>query len=370
MNVPFVDLQSLHRPIQDDLNQAVLDILQRGNFVLGHDVDHLEEEFAAYCGVNYGAGVGSGLAAIELALRALGVGVGDEVIVPTHTFTASAAAITFTGATPVFVDADLDTFNIDVDKIEAAITPRTRAIVPVHLYGLPADMDAIMRIADKHNLVVVEDASQAHGATYNGKRVGSFGHAAAFSFYPTKNLGAAGDAGIVVTNDERVAETIKALRNCGQTEKNLHTMEPFNYRLDTLQAAFLRVKLPYLDGWNEARRRNAALYNEALSGSGVVTPGDAPQTRHVYHLYVIRTPQRDALAAHLKQTGIGTAIHYPLPVHLQPFYRARGHEEGQFPVAELLVSEILSLPMFPDMTHEQIAYVAEQIKAFSLVPSA
>ncbi|HML20710.1 MAG TPA: DegT/DnrJ/EryC1/StrS family aminotransferase [Aggregatilinea sp.] len=370
MNVPFVDLQALHRPIQEELNQAVLSIIQRGNFVLGHDVDHLEEEFAAYCGVNYGAGVGSGLAAIELALRALGVGVGDEVIVPTHTFTASAAAVTFAGATPVFVDADLDTLNIDVDKIEAAITPRTKAIVPVHLYGLPADMDAIMRIANKHNLVVVEDASQAHGATYNGKRVGSFGHAAAFSFYPTKNLGAAGDAGIVVTNDERVAETIKALRNCGQTEKNLHTMEPFNHRLDTLQAAFLRVKLPYLDQWNAARRRNAAIYSELLDGSGVVTPSDTPETQHVYHLYVVRTPQRDALAAHLKQNGIGTAIHYPLPVHLQPFYKARGHEEGQFPVAELIVSEILSLPMFPDMTREQIEYVADQIKAFSLVPSA
>lgn len=370
MNVPFVDLQSLHRPIHDELSQAVLSVLERGNFVLGNDVNQLEEEFAAYCGVKYGAGVGSGLAAIELALRALGIGVGDEVLVPAHTFTASAAAITFAGARPVFVDANLDTYNIDVDKLKTAITPRTKAIVPVHLYGLPADMDPIMRLAEQHNLVVVEDASQAHGATYNGRRVGSFGHAAAFSFYPTKNLGAAGDAGIVVTNDERVAETIKALRNCGQTEKNLHMLEPFNHRLDTLQAAFLRVKLPHLDKWNEARRRNADLYNSLLADSGVVTPGDTQEGEHVYHLYVIRSPHRDALAAHLKQHGIGTAIHYPLPVHLQPFYRVQGHEEGDFPVAELLVSEILSLPMFPDMTRDQIEYVAEQVKAFSLVPSA
>jgi len=299
-----------------------------------------------------------------LSLRALGIGPGDEVIVPAHTFIATAAAVTFAGARPILVDVDPATYNIDVAQVEAAITPRTRAIIPVHLYGLPAAVDAIMSLADRHDLAVIEDACQAHGAYYKGRRVGSLGHAAAFSFYPTKNLGGCGDAGMVVTGDAGVAEQVRAMRNCGQKAKYIHELPPFNHRLDTLQAAILRVKLRYLDQWNEARRRNAALYTKLLTGSGIVTPVEDPDSVHVYHLYVVRTPRRDGLQAYLREQGIGTAIHYPVPIHLQPFYAGNGFRRGQFPVTEGLCDEILSLPMFPEMTAEQIKYVADRVLDF------
>jgi len=340
--------------------------MERADFALGKDVARLEEEFATFCGTRYAIGVDSGLSALELSLRAFGIGPGDEVIVPAHTFIATAAAVTFAGAQPVLVDVDPTTYNIDVAQIEAAITPHTQAIIPVHLYGLPAEMDTILDLADKHGLIVIEDACQAHGAHYKGKRVGSLGHASAFSFYPTKNLGGCGDGGMVVTDDAQVAERVRAMRNCGQKAKYRHELPPFNHRLDTLQAAILRVKLRCLEGWNEARRRNAALYTELLAESSVTTPVEAPDSVHVYHLYVVRTPQRDALQAHLRERGIGTAIHYPIPIHLQPFYAKNGFRRRQFPVTEQVCDEVLSLPMFPEMTAEQVQYVAAQVIEFSM----
>ncbi len=368
MKVPFIDLQAQHRALRDELNQAMQRVMERADFALGEDVVRFEEEFGEFCGTRYAVGLDSGLSALELGLRAFGIGPGDEVIVPAHTFIATAAAVTFSGARPILVDVDPVTYNMDVAQLEAAITPRTRAILPVHLYGLPAEMDAILGWADKHGLVVIEDACQAHGATYKGRRAGSLGHAAAFSFYPTKNLGGCGDAGIMVTDDAQVAERVRAMRNCGQKVKGRHELPPFNHRMDTLQAAVLRVKLRYLEGWIEARRRNAALYTQLLTGNRVVTPTERSDSRHVYHLYVVRTPQRDALQAYLRERGIGAAIHYPVPIHLQPFYAEDGFRRGQFPVTESLCDEILSLPMFPEMTAEQVAYVAEQVVEFGAEP--
>ncbi len=368
MNIPWVDLTIQHRNIRSEINSAIQNVLDRGDFILGHDVAKLEEEFAAYCGTKYAVGVDSGLSALELSLRAFGIGSGDEVIVPAHTFTATAAAVSFSGAKPVFVDIDPETLNLDVEKIEEAITSRTKAILPVHLYGLPADMNVILGIAEKYNLIVVEDACQGHGANYKGQRVGSLGNAAGFSFYPTKNLGACGDGGMVTTNDAKAAETIRALRNCGQTAKNVHELSPFNRRLDNLQAAILRVKLPYLDQWIGSRRKLAALYNKLLAGSEVVIPIEPPGYRHVYHLYVIRSKNRDALQAYLKERGIGTAIHYPNPVHLQPFYLKSEDKRGKFPISEKACTEILSLPMYPELAEEQVESVASEITAM-MVPT-
>jgi dTDP-4-amino-4,6-dideoxygalactose transaminase len=366
MNIPWVDLSNQHRELRAEINQAINDILDRCDFILGQDVAKFEEEFAAYCGTKYAVGVDSGVSAIELSLRALGVGSGDEVIVPTHTFTATAAAVSFAGATPVFVDADPVTWNIDVSKIEEAITPHTKAIVPVHLYGLPAEMDEISRIAKIHNLVVVEDACQAHGAKYKGKRTGSLGNAGAFSFYPTKNLGACGDAGMVTTDDADVAETVRAMRNCGQRVKNVHELPPFNHRLDSIQAAILRIKLKHLDTWVASRRRIASLYNQLLAKTDLVTPVEPSGCEHVYHLYVVRSQNRDALQAYLKEQGVGTSIHYPDPVHLQPFFTQGADGHGQFPIAEQICNEILSLPMYPDMTEEQNERVIECVNKFTV----
>lgn len=364
MKVPFVDLRSEHRMLRDELNEAIQQVMERSDFALGKDVSLFEEEFARFCDTEYAVGLDSGLSALELSLRAYGIGPGDEVIVPAHTFVATAAAVTFTGARPVFVDVEKSTYNLDIGQVEAAITTRTRAIIPVHLYGLPAEMGPILDLADKHGLVVIEDACQAHGARYKGRRAGSMGHAAAFSFYPTKNLGGCGDAGMMVTNDASVVEQVRAMRNCGQREKYYHELPPFNHRLDTLQAAILRVKLGYLEGWIEARRRNAALYDVLLAESEVVTPKETPEATHVYHLYVIRTPQRDGLQAHLREQGIGAAIHYPVPVHLQPYYAGNGFRRGQFPVTEQVCDQVLSLPMFPGMTVEQVQHVAAEVSRF------
>lgn len=364
MNIPWVNLTIQHHNIRAEINSAIQGVLDRGDFILGQDVTKLEEEFAAYCKTRYAVGVDSGLSALELSLRALGIGKGDEVIIPAHTFIATAAAVTFAGATPVFVDIDPVSWNIDVTKIEDAITPRTKAILPVHLYGLPADMHMILGIAEKYKLAVIEDACQGHGAIYKGHRSGSMGNVAAFSFYPTKNLGACGDGGMVTTDDPKVAETIRALRNCGQREKNIHELEPFNHRLDNLQAAILRVKLKYLDQWLESRRKLAALYNDLLADSDVKCQIEPPGYRHVYHLYVIRSKNRDALQTYLKDHGIGTAIHYPTPVHLQPFYDKTGEARGRFPVAERVCNEILSLPMYPELAEEQVEVVASCIKEF------
>ncbi len=368
MSVPLIDLSIQHQELRAEISQALNNILDRCDFILGQDVTRFEEEFAAYCGTRYAVGVDSGLSALELSLRALGVGPGDEVIVPAHTFTATAAAVTFAGATPVFVDADPVTWNIDVEKIEEAITPRTKAILPVHLYGLPADMNVILGLAEKHGLVVVEDACQAHGAVYKGQKIGSLGNAAGFSFYPTKNLGACGDAGIVTTNSTSVAEAVRAMRNCGQRVKNVHELPPFNHRLDTFQAAILRVKLNHLDEWVDSRRRLAHHYNRLLENSELTLPVEPPGYHHVYHLYVVRVKNRDALQTFLKERGIGSAIHYPQPVHLQPFYVQKGHYKGQFPVAEALCDEIISLPMYPELTEEQVEVVVAEINNM-LVPA-
>jgi dTDP-4-amino-4,6-dideoxygalactose transaminase len=368
MNIPLIDLTSQHHNLRNEINAAIQGVLDRGDFILGKDVAALEEEFAAYCGTKYAVGVDSGLSALELSLRALGIGPGHEVIVPSHTFTATAAAVTFAGATPIFVDVDPQTWTIDPERVEQAITPRTKAILPVHLYGLPVDMHMILGIAEKYKLVVVEDACQAHGAMYKGQRAGSMGNAAGFSFYPTKNLGACGDGGMLTTNDPKVADMARALRNCGQKAKNVHELEPFNHRLDNLQAAILRVKLHYLDEWIASRRKLAALYNKLLVNANLQLPVEPPGYQHVYHLYVIRAQNRDALQAHLKERGIGTAIHYPNPVHLQPFYSNGTDRRGQFPISEKICNEILSLPMYPEMTEEQVEVVAAEITGM-LVPS-
>ncbi|MGE5073112.1 MAG: DegT/DnrJ/EryC1/StrS family aminotransferase [Anaerolineae bacterium] len=365
MNVPLIDLTIQHRELRTGINAAIQGVLDRADFILGQDVTQFEEEFAAYCGTRYAVGVDSGLSALELSLRALGIGPGHEVIVPTHTFTGTAAAVTFAGATPVFVDVDPETWTIDPQRIENAITPRTKAILPVHLYGLPADMHMILGIAEKYDLVIVEDACQAHGAKYKGHRAGSMGNAGAFSFYPTKNLGGCGDGGMVTTDDGNVADMIRALRNCGQRTKNVHELMPFNHRLDSLQAAILRVKLHYLDQWIESRHRIATVYKQMLADAQVRLPAEPPGYQHVYHLFVIRSQSRDALQGYLKARGIGTALHYPDPVHLQPFYSEGTDRHGEFPVAERLCKEILSLPIYPEMTEDQAKYVAEGIKNFA-----
>jgi dTDP-4-amino-4,6-dideoxygalactose transaminase len=366
LNVPFLDLKAQHQPIQAEINAALGKIFDQTAFILGDAVAEFEREFAAYTGTRYAVGVDNGLSGLKLALEAYGIGPGDEVIVPANTFIATASAVTFVGARVVLVDADLDTYQIDVNKIEAAITPRTRAIIPVHLYGIPADMDAIMDIARRHNLVVIEDACQAHGARYKGRRVGTIGHAAAFSFYPGKNLGAAGDAGIVVTDDADVAERIAAMRNCGQRDKYYHVYSPYNHRLDALQAAILRVKLPHLDDWNTSRRKNASLYDQYLAGVPVVIPRAPSVTEPVWHLYVIRIAQRDELRKYLQEQGIGTGIHYPVPIHEQPYYAHLGYRRGEFPVAELFADQVLSLPMFPEMDEETIQCVALAVRDFAM----
>ncbi len=316
------------------------------------------------CNVRYAVGVDSGTSALELALRAYDIGPGDEVITAANTFIATALAITYVGAKPVLADADPLTHTLDVDCVRDAITPRTKAIIPVHLYGHPADMDPLLALAREHGLIVVEDACQAHGARYKGKRVGSLGDAAAFSFYPAKNLGAYGDAGAVVTNDPQVDEKLRMLRNYGSREKYVHDIQGFNRRLDTLQAAVLRAKLKYLDRWNAARRAHAARYAELLAHSSVTAPQAASYAEPIWHLYVIRAQARDALRKHLTQRGIATGIHYPIPIHAQAAYANLGYPRGAFPVTEQAATEILSLPMYAELTDAQIEQVAEAISAF------
>jgi dTDP-3-amino-3,4,6-trideoxy-alpha-D-glucose transaminase len=360
MPVPFVDLRAQHAPLTAAIERAFRDVMGRGDFIMGAAVERFESEYAAYIGASHAIGVGSGLAAIELALRAFEVGPGDEVITPANTFIATVLAILAVGATPVFVDMDAATYCIDPAAITAAVTPRTRAIVPVHLYGQPVDLDAVMRIAARHNLVVIEDAAQAHGARYKGTRAGSAGHAAAFSFYPSKNLGAIGDGGMITTSDDRAAAKLRLLRNYGQRVKYYHAIPGTNSRLDTLQAAVLSIKLPHLDGWNAARRVHADAYSERLRGH-VQTPVAAAGVEHIYHLYVIETPEREALEQRLRARQIQTGIHYPVPAHLQDACAALGHKLGDFPVTEAAAPRILSLPMFAELTEAQIDYVTETI---------
>jgi dTDP-4-amino-4,6-dideoxygalactose transaminase len=364
LNVPFVDLAAQYSAIAAEVGEAIAGVLRSTDFILGRELRAFEEEFASYCGVARAIGVDSGTSAIELALRACGIGPGDEVLVPANTFIATALAVSNTGATPVLVDVDPDTSTISPALIADAIGRRTKAIVPVHLYGHPADMDPIIAVARRRGLVVIEDACQAHGARYKGKRTGSLGDAAAFSFYPGKNLGAYGDGGMVVTNEPRIADALELLRNYGQKEKYVHLLRGFNRRLDTLQAAVLRVKLRYLDAWNAVRAARAGLYNRLLDGAAVDLPAAASYASAVWHLYVIRASRRNELRQHLGRAGIDTGIHYPVPVHLQPAYRDLGYRPGDFPVSERQCEEVLSLPMYAELKPEAIGRVAAAVRAF------
>lgn len=359
MRIPFLDLKASYDELKPMLDGAYQRVMDSGWYILGSEVDAFEQEFAHYCEAKYCIGVGNGLDALHLILRAYGIGEGDEVIVPSNTYIATWLAVTYCGAKPVPVEPDERTYNIDPARIEAAITPRTKAIMLVHLYGQPADMDAINAIAKKHNLKVIEDAAQAHGARYNGKRVGTLGDAAGFSFYPGKNLGALGDAGAVTTNDAELAERIRMLRNYGSKVKYHNEIKGFNSRLDELQAAFLREKLKVLDDWNARRSNIARYYNEHLAGTdGVSLPFVQEWAEPVWHLYVIRHPARDKLSERLADAGVHTLIHYPIPPHLQQAYAELGYREGDFPVAEAIHREVLSLPMGPQTSVEMVAQVS------------
>ncbi len=370
--IPILDLKVQYDALRDEIVEALLQVMQSGNFVLGPDVKALEREVAEYCGTRYAVGVASGTDALRLSFAALDIGAGDEVITTPFTFIATANTISHSGARPVFVDIDPATYNLDPDAVAAAVTPRTKAIVPVHLYGQPAAMDEILAIAQRYGLHVIEDAAQAIGAEDKGRRAGSMGACGCLSFYPTKNLGAYGDAGMVVTNDADLAEKLDILRRQGGKTKYYHSVLGFNSRLDTMQAAILRVKLRYLDEWQERRREAACRYDGLLAGSStsqgqrppVVTPYVRPDVRHVYHQYTLRAPRRDALADFLKQRGIGTMIYYPLPLHLQSLYAGLGMSEGSLPNTEAAAREVLSLPMYPELAEAQQQEIVDAIAEF------
>lgn len=359
--IPFLDLKLQYESIKEELEAAVLKSLASTQYILGEEVAAFESEFAAFCGVPHAVALNSGTSALHLALLAIGLQPGDEVITVASTFVATVAAIDYVGAKPVFVDVEPETLNMDPSLITAKITERTKAILPVHLHGHPADMDPILKIARQYGLKVIEDAAQAHDSEYKGHRVGSLGDIACFSFYPGKNLGACGEGGIVVTANGDYAHTIRMLRDWGQSRKYHHDMKGFNYRMDGIQGAVLRVKLRHLKVWTEARRCHAQMYNELLRDAEVATPQERDYARHVYHVYSIRTSQRDALQKKLTQQGIGTGIHYPIPVHLQAAYADLGYKRGDLPVTELEADRLLSLPMFPEMTSEKIEAVCRQI---------
>jgi dTDP-4-amino-4,6-dideoxygalactose transaminase len=362
--IPVVDLKAQYAAIKPEVDAAIQRVLEHTQFIQGPEVRAFEEAFARYVGAEAAIGVASGTAALHLALLACGVGPGDEVITTPFTFYATAEAINQAGATPVFVDIAPDTYNLDPAKIEAAITPRTRAIVPVHLYGQSADMDAILAIARQYGLRVIEDAAQAHAAEHHGRRCGSLGDLACFSFYPSKNLGCYGDGGMVTGSDPALLARIRRLRDHGRVGKYEHVELGWGSRLDALQAAILGAKLPHLDRWTAQRRAAAARYNDLLAGAEVVTPTERAYNRHVYYCYVIRTPRRDGLAAHLAAQGIDTVVHYPIPMHLQPAYRQMGLEPGTYPVAEAAAQQVLSLPMFPEITPEKQGRVSGAVRGF------
>jgi dTDP-4-amino-4,6-dideoxygalactose transaminase len=356
--IPFVDLRAQYREIQEAAAEAVARVLENASYVLGSEVESFESEFAEYCGAAQGVAVNSGTSALHLALAAAGVGPGDEVITVPFTFIATAAAIRYVGATPVFVDIDPLTYTLDPGRLEAAITVRTRALIPVHLYGHPAEMDPILEVARRHGLTVIEDAAQAHGSGYRGRPAGGLGDFGCFSFYPTKNLGACGEGGIVLTSDPERAGRLRMLRDWGQTRKHHHEQLGFNYRMDGIQGAILRIKLRRLERWTEMRRAHAARYDKELAESGVGTPVEMPWARHVYHAYTVRSPHRDALRDALADRGIQSAIHYPVPVHLQPIFADLGGEPGAFPIAESAANEVLCLPIFPELPEDAPERVA------------
>lgn len=363
--IPLVDLRAQHASIAAEVEAAMQEVIASTSFILGPAVGDFEAEFAAYCECAEAVALDSGISALELGMRALGIGPGDEVITPANSFIASSSAISFTGATPIWIDVDPVTYNADPAAIEAAITPRTKAIMPVHLYGQPADMDAILAIGDRHGVQVIEDACQAHGARYHGRRAGSMGRWGAFSFYPGKNLGAYGDAGALVTNDRDLAARLRMMRNYGQRHKYDHAFLAWNRRMDSLQAAVLRVKLSRLDGWNSARRQVASIYDEVLPRE-VQPPRSIPGVEHVYHQYVIQVDGREGLQQRLHDLGVGTGIHYPIPIHLQEAYQDRGLGPGSFPVTEAAAPRLLSLPMYPELGEEGARRVAEAVvKALS-----
>jgi dTDP-4-amino-4,6-dideoxygalactose transaminase len=363
--IPFVDLKVQYHSIKPEIDQAVLSVLESTQFVLGSEVAAFEKDFAAYCQREIALGVNSGTSALHLALLTAGIGPGDEVITIPFTFVATVAAIYYSGAKPVFVDIHPESFTMDPDEIEAAITPRTRAIIPVHLYGQMADMDPILAIAKKHNLVVIEDAAQAHGAEYKGHRAGSLGDMGCYSFYPGKNLGAYGEGGAVVTNNAEYARKIKMLRDWGAEKKYQHVLKGYNYRMEGIQGAILRVKLGHLEDWTKKRRENALIYKEELKDSKVILPKEMVYTRHVYHVFAIRSTRRDALQQSLTDKGIQTGIHYPIPVHLLPAYEDLGYKKGDFPHSEKAADEVLSLPMFAELSRDSIKEVALAIKEFT-----
>ena len=365
MSVPFLDLKAQYRSIKAEVQPAIDRVLESCAFVLGEEVAAFEREFAAYCGAPHAVAVNSGTSALHLALLAAGVGPGDEVITTPFTFVATVAAIRYTGALPVFVDIDPASFTLNVRQLEDAITARTKVILPVHLYGQPADMDPILAVARRHDISVIEDAAQAHGATYEGRRVGSLGDLACFSFYPGKNLGAYGEGGMVVTGNPQYARTIAMMRDWGQAKKYQHVLPGYNYRLEGIQGAVLRVKLRHLEVWTEARRACAARYDILLADAGIRTPAPLQNRRHVYHVYAIRVPERDAFQQALTAQGIQTGIHYPIPVHLQPVHTDLGYKDGEFPEAESAANEVLSLPMYPELTVEQQEEVVQAVRQVS-----
>ena len=366
MRIPFVDLQGQIRAMRREIEHSFQRVLQNPSFILGREVELFEKEFAKYCGAQYCVAVNSGTSALHLALLAHGVGSGDEVITQPNTYIATAEAISYTGAKPVFVDVDPGAYTIDISKIEKAMSPRTKAVIPVHLYGNATDMDKLSPIAKKHGLAVIEDACQAHGTTYKGRKIGSLGNTTCFSFYPSKVLGAYGEGGAVITKSKDIYEKIQILRNHGQAKKNQHIIIGYNYRMQEFQAAFLRAKLKHLDQWIKMRRRSAQLYNKLLSGMEAhITIAEEPSySRSSFYVYAVRCRNRDKLMNYLAKNGVQIQVHYPTPIHLQRAYRFLGFKKGDFPIAEKQAKEIISLPMYPELRERQIKYVAEQIKEF------
>lgn len=373
--IPFVNLTKQYLTIKEEIDQAISRVLNRGWFILGEELASFEEAFARYCHANHAVGVGSGTEALHLSLLACGVKPGDEVITVPNTAVPTVSAIDFANAKPVFVDIDPETYTLDPDKLDEYLkkryersdsqsTKKPKAVIPVHLYGHPADMDPIMDIARKYDMKVIEDACQAHGTEYKGKKVGSIGDAGCFSFYPTKNLGAYGDSGMVITDDEDIAKNLQMLRNYGEEKKYYNVIRGFNSRLDEIHAAILKVKLNHLDRWNEIRRDYAGLYENLLRDSSIITPVEKKYAKHIFHLYVIRANERDKLQERLKDKGIVTSIHYPDPIHFQPVYQDMGYKKGDFPISEKYAAEILSLPLFPELTKDEIEFIAQAIMEF------
>jgi dTDP-4-amino-4,6-dideoxygalactose transaminase len=370
VKVPYLDLKAQYQSIKPEIGAAISRVLESCQFVLGSEVAGFEQDFARYCGTSECIALNSGTSALHLALLAAGIGPGDEVITVPFTFVASVAAVLYTGARPILVDIEPRSFNINPALVEDAITPRTKAILPVHLYGQPADMDPIMDIARRHRLIVIEDAAQAHGAKYKGRPVGSIGDMACFSFYPGKNLGAYGEGGAITTNNPEYARTMRMLRDWGQSHKYHHVLRGYNYRMEGFQGAVLGVKLRHLDRWTEARRRIVRQYNDLLAHSDVETPVELPWAQHVYHVYTVRSADRDGLQAALTAEGIQTGIHYPIPVHMQPAYADLGYGPGAFPQAEAAAKQVLSLPLYPELSSDAVAQVAAAVGRAAAKPTA